>query len=148
MLAAKTLDYVFRLIQLRHPIQPGGCERHPVDTNTADEHVDSPLPDFFKAEATGFAKLVRTDFNVAPSLRRNPAPGNIRTEEGTPPDADDNMHRPIANELDKSTGTDLGEVPVGDPWEPRLPMRQRHPPVGKLPTTRRRNDTGVRTGHA
>ena len=31
------------------------------------------------------------------------------------------LYKPIVDEIKERTGGDLGEVPVGDPWETRLP---------------------------
>lgn len=91
-------------------------------------NMDPELEEFLKA---GYARVVvpvRVGFEAAVSFFMQE--GNVWNDEGEPP-IDHPLYKPIVDEIKERTGADLGEVPVGDPWETRLPtaavlVRQGH----------------------
>lgn len=91
-------------------------------------NMDPELEEFLKA---GYARVVvpvRVGFEAAVSYFMEK--GVVWNGEGEPP-INHPLYKPIVDEIKERTGGDLGEVPVGDPWETRLPttavlVRQGH----------------------
>lgn len=91
-------------------------------------NMDPELEEFLKA---GYARVVvpvHVGFEAAVSYFMQT--GKVWNDEGEPP-IDHPLYKPIVDEIKERTGADLGEVPVGDPWETRLPttavlVRQGH----------------------
>lgn len=81
-------------------------------------NMDPELEEFLKA---GYARVVvpvRAGFHHAVSYFMQE--GKVWNGQGEPP-IDHPLYKPIVDEIKERTGADLGEVPVGDPWETRLP---------------------------
>lgn len=81
-------------------------------------NIDPELEEFLKA---GYARVVlpvRAGFEVAVSYFMQT--GEVWNGEGEP-EIDDPLYKPIVDEIKERTGADLGEVPVGEPWDTRLP---------------------------
>jgi len=81
-------------------------------------NMDPQLEEFLKA---GYARVVvpvRTGFEAAVSYFMETE--QVWNGEGEPP-INHPLYKPIVDEIKERTGADLGEVPVGDPWETRLP---------------------------
>jgi hypothetical protein len=81
-------------------------------------NMDPEFEEFLKA---GYARVVvpvRVGFDVAVSYFMEK--GEVWNGEGEPP-INHPLYKPIVDEIKERTGGDLGEVPVGDPWETRLP---------------------------
>lgn len=81
-------------------------------------NMDPALEEFLKA---GYARVVvpvRVGFEAAVSYFMQK--GLVWNGEGEPP-IDHPLYKPIVDEIKERTGGDLGEVPVGDPWETRMP---------------------------
>jgi hypothetical protein len=81
-------------------------------------NIDPDLEEFLKA---GYARVVlpvRAGFEIAVSSFMQT--GEIWSGEGEP-EIDDPLYKPIVDEIKERTGADLAEVPVGEPWETRLP---------------------------
>lgn len=83
------------------------------------EDVDPAFLEFFKAGAARVVVPVRPGFEVAVSHYLET--GRIWNGEGEPPDVESDTYLPIVTEIRERTGADEGEVPVGDPWETRVP---------------------------
>ncbi|WP_207025413.1 hypothetical protein, partial [Phycicoccus sp. DTK01] len=81
-------------------------------------NMDPVLEEFLKA---GYARVVvpvRVGFEAAVSYFMET--GHVWNDEGEPP-INHPLYKPIVEEIRERTGGDLGEVPVGDPWETRMP---------------------------
>lgn len=81
-------------------------------------NMDPELEEFLKA---GYARVVvpvRVGFEAAVSYFMQK--GDVWNDEGEPT-IDHPLYKPIVDEIKERTGGNLGEVPVGDPWETRLP---------------------------
>ena len=81
-------------------------------------NMDPEFEEFLKA---GYARVVvpvRVGFDAAVSYFMEK--GEVWNGEGEPP-INHPLYKPIVDEIKERTGGDLGEVPVGDPWETRLP---------------------------
>lgn len=81
-------------------------------------NMDPEFEEFLKA---GYARVVvpvRVGFDAAVSYFMEK--GEVWNGEGEPP-INHPLYKPIVDEIKERTGADLGEVPVGDPWETRLP---------------------------
>jgi hypothetical protein len=81
-------------------------------------NMDSELEEFLKA---GYARVVvpvRVGFEAAVSYFMETE--EVWSGEGEPP-INHPLYKPIVDEIKERTGGDLGEVPVGEPWETRLP---------------------------
>ncbi len=81
-------------------------------------NMDPALEEFLKA---GYARVVvpvHVGFEAAVSYFMET--GIVWNGEGEPP-INHPLYKPIVDEIKERTGADLGEVPVGDPWETRLP---------------------------
>lgn len=81
-------------------------------------NMDAELEEFLKA---GYARVVvpvRVGFDAAVSYFMQE--GKVWNDEGEPPIGHP-LYKPIVDEIKERTGGDLGEVPVGEPWETRLP---------------------------
>jgi hypothetical protein len=91
-------------------------------------NMDAELEEFLKA---GYARVVvpvRVGFEAAVSYFMQT--GMVWNGQDEPP-INHPLYKPIVDEIRERTGADLGEVPVGDPWETRLPttaviVRQGH----------------------
>ncbi len=91
-------------------------------------NMDPELEEFLKAGYARAVVPVRAGFEAAVSFFM--ATGLVWNGEGEP-DIDHPLYKPIVDEIKERTGADLGEVPVGDPWETRMPtaavlVRQGH----------------------
>lgn len=81
-------------------------------------NMDPEFEEFLKA---GYARVVvpvRVGFEAAVSYFMEK--GEVWNGEGEPP-INHPLYKPIVDEIKERTGGDLGEVPVGAPWETRLP---------------------------
>lgn len=81
-------------------------------------NMDPELEEFLKA---GYARVVvpvRLGFEAAVSYFMQT--GEVWNDEGEP-EIGHPLYKPIVDEIKERTGGDLGEIPVGDPWEMRLP---------------------------
>jgi hypothetical protein len=81
-------------------------------------NMDPALEEFLKA---GYARVVvptRVGFEAAVSYFMEK--GVVWNDEGEPT-INHPLYKPIVDEIKERTGADLGEVPIGDPWETRLP---------------------------
>ena len=81
-------------------------------------NMDAELADFLKA---GYARVVvpvRVGFEAAVSYFMETE--EVWNDEGEPP-INHPLYKPIVDEIKERTGADLGEIPVGEPWETRLP---------------------------
>ncbi len=81
-------------------------------------NMDPALEEFLKA---GYARVVvpvRVGFEAAVSYFMQK--GEVWNGEGEPP-INHPLYKPIVDEIKERTGADLGEIPVGEPWETRLP---------------------------
>ena len=81
-------------------------------------NMDSNLADFLKA---GYARIVvpvRSGFDAA--VAHYMATREVWQNTGEPVITDP-LYKPIVDEIRERTGADLGEIPVGEPWETRLP---------------------------
>lgn len=80
--------------------------------------MDAELEEFLKA---GYARVVvpvRVGFEAAVSYFMQTE--TVWNDEGEPP-IEHPLYKPIVDEIKERTGGDLGELPVGEPWETRLP---------------------------
>lgn len=81
-------------------------------------NMDPEFEEFLKAGSARVVVPVRVGFDAAVSYFMEK--GEVWNGEGEPP-INHPLYKPIVDEIKERTGGDLGEVPVGDPWETRLP---------------------------
>ena len=83
------------------------------------EDVDPAFLEFVKAGAARVVLPVRPGFEVA--LSHYLETGDIWNGEGETPQIESPTYLPIVTEIMERTGAGQGEVPVGEPWETRVP---------------------------
>lgn len=89
------------------------------DTRLLREDMDPTFLEFLKSGSARVVLPVRPGFEVAVSAYLEKE--IIWDGSGEPPDIESDTYLPIVTEIKERTGAGEGEVPVGEPWETRLP---------------------------
>ena len=84
------------------------------------DDTDPAFGDFLRAGAARVVFPVRPGFEAAMIHYLETPDGEI-WNGGPPPDISSSLYVPIVQEIEQATGAPGTEVPVGDPWEVRLP---------------------------
>ncbi|MCC2321145.1 hypothetical protein [Cellulomonas xiejunii] len=117
---ARFFEQAIEWDQLQYVCYPYYWARKPTwDERLLREDVDPAFLEFFKAGAARVVVPVRPGFEVA--LSHYLEKDEIWDGEGEPPDITSDTYLPIVTEIQERTGADQGELPVGEPWETRVP---------------------------
>lgn len=113
-------EQVFEWEQMQYVFYPYFWSR----TDTWEERFTTDNPDpqfreFLKAGAARVVVSVRPGFETA--LQHYLDTGKLWDGQGEPPEITSPLYVSIVDEIKERTGASQGEIPVGDPWDIRVP---------------------------